>query len=64
LWTPEELILVDAYALADGSTTVHQQGVLIYGYKNRTLDPILAAGGCTLITAEPPRLPRAVVMTQ
>jgi len=34
------------------------------GYMNRTLAPILAAGGCRLTTAEPSRLQRAVVITQ
>jgi len=34
------------------------------GYKNHTLDPILAAGGCRLTTAEPSRLQRGVVITQ
>jgi len=34
------------------------------GYKNRTLDSILAAGGCRLTTAGPSRLQRAVVITQ
>jgi len=32
------------------------------GYKNRTLDSILAAGGCTLTTAEPTRPQSAVVI--
>jgi len=32
------------------------------GYKNRILDSVLAAGGCTLTTAEPPRLQSAVVI--